>query len=483
MVDVRQKAVNGVIWSTLAEIVAKVIQPLSFLILTRLLSPSDFGVVAVATTILSFVYIICDLGTSKVLVQIKCEPLEFEKYCDSSFWFNLIVGLLLFSIVFGLSSYFASFYGQPQSTMVVKVMAIQILTYSLSTVQTAIRNRKIDFKFLFKVRLITIASPLFISIPIAFLGGGYWAIVIGTVAGSALNTLVLWVSSEWKPKFRFYWGGFKEIISKSIWSSLEHLIMWIPICLDTYLISNYMSSKDLGLYTTSRSLFTSASGLTLKPIMPVLFTSLSRIEDFGTFKIMMMKAQKHIFTFAIIIGVIVFAFSAEITAIIFGSKWVGIEKLIDVVFIFMSFEYFYSAILEGLRANGYFREVSINAIMSTLLTVPILFWGANSENIIIYTLCRTISLYIFYFGAFYYSSKRLGVSFGDCVNNNRTTLITTFFAVSLIWAIKILEINYSLVGIFVVISIYFILLYKNEKQLFANVISIVKNKLYYKPTK
>lgn len=140
-------------------------------------------------------------------------------------------------IIFGGFSFFKRtriIYSQPQSDSVIKVMSVQILLYSLCSVQNAIRKRNLDFRFLFYIRLITICSPLLIALPIAFSGGGYWAIVLSTIAGSLLNTVVLWVKSKWKPILYINWHMIYRVIGKSIWNTIEQICVWIPVCFDTF---------------------------------------------------------------------------------------------------------------------------------------------------------------------------------------------------------------------------------------------------------
>lgn len=146
---------NATLWSVLAEIIAKIISPAVFLILTHILSPSDFGVVSVATTILGLIYVVSDMGTSKVLIQAEDDEGNIQKLYDAAFYLNIFVGIILFLVVFLFSKELASFYSQPQSDSVIKVMSVQILLYSLCSVQNAIRKRNLDFRFLFYIRLIT----------------------------------------------------------------------------------------------------------------------------------------------------------------------------------------------------------------------------------------------------------------------------------------------------------------------------------------
>lgn len=422
-----RKTIQASIWSSLAEIIAKIINPLVFLLLTQILSPKDFGVVAVATTVLGFIYVISDMGTSKILIQYNNKSKDFDKLCDVSFWFNSFMGIILFLLVFILAPQIANLYNQPNSSLVIRVLSLQILFYSLSSVQNALRKRELDFKFLFIVRLITIGTPLFISLPIAFAGGGYWAIVFSSLVGSALSMIVLWVKSNWKPTKYFNFSLLKNIFSKSAWSTTEQIFIWIPISLDTYLLSNFLSTSDLGYFSTSKTFFATVTGLFLAPFIPVLFSALSKLtEETARFRRSVLFAQKLVFSISGFIGTSVFIYREYIGDLIFNQNWKGISAILGLMFLIMGLEYFYSVIVESLRACGYFKQVAINTVICICISAPILYFSV-SKGLVIYVIVRSLLLYIQYPGIFYLSKIKNSITFTNCLSNVKICIILLSF--------------------------------------------------------
>ena len=471
--NLANKTVSGVLWVALGEVIVKCISPISFLVLTHILLPEDFGIVAVATTVLMFVSIIADLGTGKVLVQIKCDDTkEFERYCNTAFVFNSIMGLVLFLCVFFLSPYYAELNNQPRSESVIRLMSTQILFSSLSIVQISIKNREMNYKSLFFIRLITVMTPVVISIPIALCGGGLWAIVIGSVCSSFFQLVVLWCNTSWKPQLQFHYKVFHNLFSKSIWSTVQQIAVWIPIYFDTYLISNHLSASSLGLYTASRSLFTSASGIILAPFLPVLFSSLSKIHENSKLKQVTLLSQKIVFYMSSLVAIIVFCYSDVITKVIFSNKWDGISPVLQIVFLLMGLEYFYSIIVESLRSRGLFKQLGINNLLSVLVTVPFLYF-ASYQNIIVYTMIRCLSLYVCYWGVFHYSKKYLNISFSTCIGNVKNILIVIFIHLFLYYVLVKLNasevLSYSFLVLLTMLSLLWI--YIKEKEL----VSFVRN--------
>jgi O-antigen/teichoic acid export membrane protein len=430
----KSKVLSASIWSILSEIIAKAISPIGFIILTRILSPQDFGVVAVATTILSFVNIISDMGISKVIIQEHGSKEFLERMNNVGFLFNASLGLFLCLCMIIFSKKIALLLGSPKSAPVIMAMSIQVVFFSLSSIQSANRKKELNFKFLFFLRLITTGTPLLISVPIAFLGGGYWAIVSGQIAGSVLSTIVFWKTSTWKPKLFFEFQILMKMLAKSVWNTLEQLFSWIPLGLDTYLITKYLSVSDLGMYSTSRTLFSSAITLTLGGILPVLFSAFSRISDNDIlYKKILLISQKAIFALAAFMGVGVFIFRDIIEYLIFNGKWEGISKIFGVIFLIMSFEYFYLSLGEGLRARGHFRITSLNTVFSVALSVPFLLIGIK-YGLLVYVITRSALLYLYFPIIFYNSKRKFGITFLDCIKNSRNI----FLCISVILASEML---------------------------------------------
>ena len=126
----KDKIIKASGYSILSELVAKIIGPIGFLVLTRILSPQDFGVVAIATTILNFVYILSDFGIGNVIIQERGSSNYIYKLNNVSFWFSGILGFVFCSLIILFSNNIAKLFGDPRSSNVISVMAIQIIFYS-----------------------------------------------------------------------------------------------------------------------------------------------------------------------------------------------------------------------------------------------------------------------------------------------------------------------------------------------------------------
>jgi PST family polysaccharide transporter len=192
--------VHAVKWSFLAELVSKAITLIVFIVLARLLTPEDFGVMSAALMVIAFSQILWEAGMGKALIQ---RQTDIEDAANVAFWINLGLGVLIAGLLFwGAQPIALTFFQDARVTPVLQIMTLQVLLGALSSVQTALLQKEMDFKKLFWVRMATVALPGFASIPLAWGGMGYWALVAGTLTGQAVQVMMLWRMSEWRPRWR-----------------------------------------------------------------------------------------------------------------------------------------------------------------------------------------------------------------------------------------------------------------------------------------
>lgn len=382
------------LFSTLSETLSKIVGPLGFVVLTSILSPSDFGIVAVGSSILMIINIIADLGVSKVLIQHKINKIESEKIYNTGFTINLIIGIIFFCFLFLFSKPIANLFDIPESYLIIRLISIQVIFQSISSVQIALRKKAMDFTFLFYLRIVTSFFPLMISIPTAFMGYGYLSIVYSQLITVILSSVILWYFSDWKPKIYFNKNFVKLILTKSIWSSLDEISILIPFILDTYLISNYIDQESLGIYSTSRTLYRSFFTLLLGSLSPVIFSFLSKIKSdklkFNFYLLELFKVSSFI---VIVSGLFVTINSEVIEFILFDDDWRGISSVIGILFSIMSLTYISASLEDAIRSMGLFKKLAINRVIITFFSFLVLIW-AVSYGLNVYIFLRSTILLV-----------------------------------------------------------------------------------------
>lgn len=319
----QNKVVNATKWSAITEIIAKLIMPLTNMVLARLLVPEAFGVVATITMIVTFAEIFTDAGFQKYLIQHEfIDDIDREQSTNVAFWSNFGLSIVIWFLIAIYSEPLARIVGNPGLGNVVTLACVSIPLAAFSSIQMALYKRDFDFKTLFKVRLAGILVPIVVTIPLAFWLRSYWALVIGTIAMNVVNAVVLTIYSKWKPKLFYSWAKLKEMLSFSIWSMIEAISIWLTNYLDVFIIGIYLNEYYLGIYKTSMTTVGQITSIVTAATTPILFSALSRLQsDRDAFKQMFFKFQRLVGMLVIPIGVGIFCFRDLITQILLGGQW------------------------------------------------------------------------------------------------------------------------------------------------------------------
>lgn len=328
--DLSNKMLSAAKWSSITEIAAKLVSPISNMILARLLVPEAFGVVATVTMIVSFADMFTDAGFQKYLIQhsFKTEEDKF-KSANVAFWTNFSISILLWLIILFNSDQIAVLVGNPGLGGVIAVASFQLPVTSFSSVQMALYRRDFDFKTLFLVRLVSIFLPFIITIPLAIIGMSYWSLIVGVIFAQLANAIILTFKSKWKPKLYFDLGILKRMFSFSFWSLVEAVSIWFTLWIDTFIISSTFSQYYLGLYKTSISMGNSMMALITSATVPIIFSALSRLQDDDEqFRNVFLKFQRVVSVIIFPLGVGVYLYSDIVTQILLGDQWVDASGVI-----------------------------------------------------------------------------------------------------------------------------------------------------------
>ena len=313
-----RKIITATKWSTIAEIGAKLIGPVSLIILARLLTPEAFGVVTTVTLVISFVEIFTDGGFQKYIIQ---HEFTNQKDQDDSicvaFWSNMSLSFILWGVISLFCEPIAKIVGNPGLGYVIAIACISLPLQALSSIQMSILKRALDFKTLFKIRLLGIATPFIVTIPLALWLRNYWALIIGTICLNAFNAIALTYYSNWRIRVYFSFTKLREMLSFTIWTILESISIWLTGYIDIFLIGCYLNEFYLGIYKTSMTTVGQITSLITAATTPILFSSLSRMQsNLSDFKELFFKFQRTVGLFIIPLGIGIFIFRDLITDIL-----------------------------------------------------------------------------------------------------------------------------------------------------------------------
>lgn len=323
MNDIKEKTKNGLKWSSITEIVAKLILPITNMILARVLAPEEFGIAALATMVITFADMFTEAGFQKFIIQRDfADDDELNQYANVAFISNISVSLLLWIIIIIFSSEIAAFVGNPGLGFFISVSCAKLPLTSFTSIQMALYKRKFDFKTLFIRRLIGIFTPLIVTVPLAMLGFSYWSIIMGQIVGELINAIILTVFSQWKPCLYFSLKKLKSMISFSFWTFMEQFAVWLTGWVDVFIIGAFATATEIGLYRTSLQMINAIFSLITSVTFPVLFSALSRLKNNDDeFKSYALSFQRVVALFVVPLGFGIYIFDDFITYVLLGSQW------------------------------------------------------------------------------------------------------------------------------------------------------------------
>ena len=317
-------------WSFLSELASKLLQPIVFIVLARLLTPEDFGVMSAALMVVAFSQIFWEAGMGKALIQ---RQTDIQDAANVAFWVNLALAVVIVGLFHIAASPIAlTFFQDARVTTVIQVMTLQVLLGALGSVQTALLQKELSFKKLFWARFAAVGLPGLASIPLAWQGMGYWALVAGTLAGQAAQVIMLWRMSAWRPSWSFPVPLAREMGRFGAWVGLSGLLAWFYAWMDSLVVGMYFGSHDLGLYRTGNQFSAMIFALLFVPITPVLYSHLARMNgDRERIKMAAEKVIQVLILIAVPVAAVIFSLSDSIGAALFGAKWEGIGLVIAVM--------------------------------------------------------------------------------------------------------------------------------------------------------
>ena len=339
MSDLNNKVANATKWSAFAEIIGKLVAPITTMVLARVLTPEAFGVVTTLTMIIAFAEIFTDAGFQRYIIQHEFEDEDDkDKSINVAFWSNLTMSILLWGLIAIFAEPLAALVGNSGLGIVLIVACASIPLEAFSSIQMAVFRRSLDFKSLFYRRLVAVVIPLFITVPLAFWLRSYWALVFGTIAVNLSNAVILTLQSPWRPRLYYSFARLKDMLSFSVWSMFDAILIWATSYIEIFFIGCMLSAYYLGIYKTSMTTVTQFTSVITSAILPVIMPALSRIQhDYAAMRQMLLKIQKYLGILLLPIGFGIFMFSQLITDILLGSQWqeavpfIGIWGLMEAI--------------------------------------------------------------------------------------------------------------------------------------------------------
>lgn len=317
--SIKTEMVHGVIWSAIEKYSGLFIQLLITAVLARLLTPTDFGVIAIATVITTFFNMFTDMGIGSAIVQNQTLSGDDLK---SLFSFSIFSGLFLAIIFFGCSYLIASFYDNRLLLPICQLLSLNLLFAAWNMVPNALMRKAKRFKFIAIRSFVLLIFCGSLSVSVAFAGGGVYSLLITPILSSLALFVINYRQYPIKFSFKIKRVSLGKVFSFSVFQFLFSFVNYFSRNLDKLILGKYYSMSDLGYYEKSYRLMLLPMNYVTNVVTPVMHPILTTLQnDFVQLADKYNKILKLLLVISFPLGTFLYFSAKDIIVIIFGSQW------------------------------------------------------------------------------------------------------------------------------------------------------------------
>jgi len=317
----KKQSVDGVTFAAVSHIGVSLLTLTQLLVLARLLTPSDFGLMGMLNLILGLGSLFGDIGISSFIIH---RQEESPKVCSSLFWLSLISACGLCALIWAAHPWIERFYGEPRLQGLILYGAPLLMVIASGQTYQALLEKDLKFGFLAKLEVVATAIGVLSAVLLALRSWGPYALLGGAYANAATKTagLVLCGHKHWRPRFVFFWPAVKEAFGFGIRLLGQRGANYVTANVDFLLIGSFLGARALGFYTLAYNIANLPSSKINAIVSRVLFPAFSKIQDDGIRLkrgFLRMQELTSMINFPILVGILIVAHLAIPTLL--GASW------------------------------------------------------------------------------------------------------------------------------------------------------------------
>ncbi|MCR4734718.1 MAG: lipopolysaccharide biosynthesis protein [Treponema sp.] len=317
--NIKKKTKIGMVWNTLERFSVQIVSFVIGIILARLLTPEDYGTVGLLTVFLTISNVFIDSGFSKGLIQ-KIDRTEQD--FSTTLIFNFFVSVILYVILFFSAPLIAKFYKKPELVSLSRALFLVIILTSLTVVQSAILQIKVDFRKIAIINFSTTVVSGVAGIIAAYMGFGVWALVIHTLVKQIISTILYWFIGHWIPKTGFYISSFKSLFKYGSNLLITGIISTIISSINNLVIGKLYTPEKLGYYTRAEQFPQITSGTLTSVLQNTTFPLLANYQESKEELLTIFKRVVHITCLLVFPSMVGLALcSKTLIVVLLTEKW------------------------------------------------------------------------------------------------------------------------------------------------------------------
>lgn len=425
-------------WSAVENVTRMGVTFMVSVILARLLSPEEYGLIGILTIFIAIFNAIVDSGFTNALIR-KQEATDIDY--STVFYTNFALSVILAAALFFCSTHIAAFFERPELVLLTKVMSSVVVINALAIVQRVRTTKSIDFKTQTKITFISSIGSGAIGIAMAYMGYGVWALVGQQIFNQLLSTILFWIYNKWMPKLIFSWASFKEM-----WAFGSKLL--VSGLIDTawkevyqVVICKCYSSATLGLYTRAKQ-FADLCSLNLTSVVQrVSYPVLSSIHDDRT---RLKSAYQRVIkttmlpTFVLMMGVA--ACAKSMIYVLLGEQWLECVPMLQIICTYGMLYPLHALNLNMLQVQGRSDLFLKLEIIKKIIAIGPLLLGIFVNIYLMLAGSLVTSLIAYYLNA-YYSGPFINYSIKEQIKDILPSFVVAMEMAVPVFAISFIPMN------------------------------------------
>ena len=446
--SLKNKTIKGTMWSAVENVTRLGVTFVVSIILARLLSPEEYGLIGILTIFIALFNAIVDSGFTNALIR-KQDATDTDY--STVFYTNLVLSLILSTTLFFCAKPISVFFERPELINLTKVMSIVVVINAFAIVQRVRTTKAIDFKTQTKITFISSISSGAIGIAMAYTGYGVWALVGQQISNQLLSTIFFWIYNKWMPKLIFSWASFKEMWafgSKLLASGLIDTA-WKEIY--QVVIGKCYSPATLGLYTRAKQFADLCSSNLTSVVQRVSYPVLSSIQDDrarlkGAYQRVIKTTM--LLTFVLMMGMA--ACAKSMIQVLIGEQWLGCVPMLQIICMYGMLYPLHALNLNMLQVQGRSDLFLRLEIIKKIIGIGPLLLGIFVDIYLMLAGSLVTSLIAYYLNA-YYSGPFLNYGIKEQIKD-----ILPSFGVAIAMAVPVFAMSFIHMSVYILLPLQII---------------------------
>jgi lipopolysaccharide exporter len=421
--------IKGSIWMIAMRWSVQAIGLVSTMVLARVLTPSDFGIVAMGMLVVGLLEVFSSLGVDIALIR---NQQTSRVHYDTAWTFRLLQGVLIAAIIAASAPFAADYFGDQRVVLVIQILSLSVLLDGFENIGVVAFRKELDFGKEFRFGVYKKLLVFFVTVPLALILNNYWALVVGIVSGRAMGVVLSYKMHPYRPRFSLQ--AARELWSFSQWMLVLNVATFLQSKIDEFVVGGMKDSSKLGTYNVASELALLPNAVIIAPLSRALIPGYSKLLDEQerlTSAFLNVLAMISMIAFPACLGLI--AVAGDFVVVMLGDKWIAAIPVLRWLALFCVIVALASMAGNFLVALGRVRNVAIIQWLYLLLLAPALVLASSHGEIAEIAQTRALLSLVMCAAYLYYLTRLTPVRLSDYVRAFWRPLVAS---VIMLWGVQ-----------------------------------------------